>query len=143
MAKEKVFTNKRLDRLTTKHADKLISFDFHKAPSQVSEDIQDWEFVSTLPVIRITNARTIALNSSFPGWQRLIVILMALTQMPDSLLTDIFNMDSEKYKDVNLFENISGDDDDDSLRRLYFVLIPEILWTRGNETIESKIPYQK
>lgn len=143
MGKEKVFTNKRLDRLTTKHADKLISFNFRKAPSQVSEDIQDYEFVSTLPVIRITNARTIALNESFPGWQRLLVILMALTQMPDSLLTDIFNMDSEKYKDVNLFENISGINDDDSLRRLYFVLIPEILWTRGNETIESKIPYQK
>lgn len=139
----KIFKNKRLDRLTTKHADKLISFDFKKAPSQVSEGIQDWEFVSTLPIVRILNARTVALNESFPGWQRLLVVLMALTQMPDSLLIDIFNMDSGKYKDVNLFEHISGINDDDSIRRLFFVLMPEILWTRGNETIESKIPYQK
>lgn len=143
MAKDKIFTNKHLDRLTTKHTDHVVSFPFNRAPESTHKGVEDWEFVSSLPMFRLVNARKICLNESFPGWQRLLVILMALTQLPDSLLIDIVKMDSEKYKDVDLFTNIGGTDDDDSMRRLTYVLAPEITWARGNETLESKVPYQK
>lgn len=143
MAKEKVFTNRKLDRITSKHSDKLISFDFHKMPPAVQSGIQEYDFIQELPIIRITNAKTIALNEAFTNWQRLLVILMSLTQIPDSLLLDIFRMDSKKYPDVDLFSGVEGESADDTSRRLIYCLIPEILWTRGNETIESKIPYQK
>lgn len=143
MEKEKIFTNRRLDRLSTKHTDHVVSFPFNRAPESTHEGISDWEFVSSLPMVRLTNARLIVLNENFPGWKRLLVILMALTQLPDSLLVDIFKMDSEKYKDVDLFTNIGGNDDEDSMRRLVYVLAPEIAWARGNETLKSKIPYQK
>lgn len=139
----KVFTNKKLDKITTEHDYNIISFDFRKTPGKVHEGIKDWEFVQTLPIVRITNARKIALNESFPGYQKILVFLLSLNQMPDSLLLDIFHMDAKKYPDVDLFSGVEGESADDTKRRLIYCLIPEILYARGNETIESKLPYQK
>lgn len=139
----KIFTNKKMNRMTTKHGDNIISFDFTKTPAQVHEGIKDWDFIQKLPIFRIYNAKTIALNKSFPGYQKILAFLLSLNQMPDSLLLDIFQMDAKKYPNIDLFSGVEGESTEESWRRLIYCLIPEILWIRGNETLESKIPYQK
>lgn len=91
---------------------------------------EEYELFTALPFVRIEDINIILVNESFEEWQCMKNIFVALDTLPDSLLADIYQRDSKQYKGVDI-SNTMGEDSDDTLRRIIFVLIPDILWAHG------------
>lgn len=121
------------------HSEHVESFDFRKAPFQLRKDISEEDFnkILDIPFMRIEEDRKILVNESANGYQDLLEILIIIDKMPDIVLKDLFSLYSPKYKRLKV-DDIMTFNDNESWRRLFFILMIEILWSHGEDNIKSK-----
>lgn len=111
----------------------IKSYDFRLTPRElraennVSDD--DFRVFVGLPFCK-DETGTILVNEALPQWELTRDLLLALDRLPDSLLKDIYEMDSRRYaaKDVS---DVSGDSEDEAMRKVLYRLLPEIIWAHS------------
>lgn len=123
----------RFQRAYHEHSDTIASYDFNLTPKSLSAlhgvNGEAFEIYVSLPYCR-TDEGQILINESLPDWQLLRDLLLALDRLPDSLLIDIYRMDSKRYKPGDL-DNLANDTEDEMLRKTLFRLLPEVVWAHG------------
>lgn len=132
------FQNKKFQKSRTRWSDHVESFNWMKMPNELKNFFSDEEFNTfvSLPFVRIEELNEILINESFDDWECIRDILSAIDMFPSSLLSDIYKMDFNDRKHIKI-SGIAGKDDDDTIRNLIFVLIPEIMWARGENITEK------
>lgn len=110
---------------------KVASFDWGKVPGAVKKCLSDDEIktYAQLPLLNPDN-KIILINESFDGWDALKDILVSLDLLPDSLIIDIYKMDSKKFGKVDC-SNVVGKDEEESRRKLILLYIPDVLRVHG------------
>lgn len=115
------------------------SVDFRLTPMELQKvnNVSSEEFRTflQLPYCR-TNDGIILINEALPDWQLMKDLLLALDRLPDSLLLDIYRMDSKRYYGVTL-DDVSKDAPDEAMRKILYRLLPEIVWAHGNLNNEN------
>lgn len=110
------------------------SFDYRFTPVEMRKEsnVSDEDFAKflKLPYYRTADG-VILVNEAMPNWQLMRDLLLALDRLPDSLLIDIYRMDSRRYHNVDL-DNVNVDTDE-AMRRIVFQLSSEIVWAHGNQ----------
>ena len=129
---------KMLQRHRTRWSDHVESLNWLRIPAELKREFssEDFKTFVNLPFIRLEGHGTILVNEAFDGWETMRDLLSAIDIFPDSLLIDIYNMDKDKRKNVSI-SNIVGKDEDETIRNLVFILIPEIMWARGKSITEK------
>lgn len=112
----------------------IKSFDFRFTPlelkkqNKVSDD--DFKIFISLPYCR-DNQGIILVNEAIKEWKLLKDLLLSLDILPDSLLLDIYRMDSKKYQNNTLVDLSIKEDNDQIKRQVVNQLIPEIIWAHS------------
>lgn len=88
-------------------------------------------------MIRCEDNRVLWVNESMDGWKDIVEIMKSLDNLPKVVLHDLFSYYTKRCKDVNV-KNIKTFNDDETLRRMIYCFIPEIMWAYGEE-VKSKI----
>lgn len=134
------FSLKRYKKLYHNHSKHVDSFNFEKMPLKVKREFtkEEQELISQLPFIRLDDPRTLLVNER-PENDAMIEILSGLDNLQDALLYDIYNMYEQKYRDVTLDTFLIATDMNETYRRLIVLILPEILWCHGNDTIKSRL----
>lgn len=111
----------------------IKSYDFRLTPRKLREENNvsddDFKIFMGLPFCK-DETGTILVNEALPQWELTRDLLLALDRLPDSLLQDIYEMDSRRYaaKDVS---DVSGDSEDEAMRKVLYRLLPEIIWAHS------------
>ncbi len=115
------------------YSDTVHGIDFYKIPKELKNmygvSAQDFADYIQLPYFR-TNEGKILVNESYPDWELMRDLLLALDRLPDSLLLDICKMDANRWTEGEL-NNLEGDTVDEMLRKVLYRLIPEIMWAHA------------
>ena len=123
----------RLKKAYHRYIDCVDGVDFNLAPKELlamyNVDSDAFHLFKQLPYSR-DNTGKILVNEALPDWELLRDLLLALDRLPDSLLVDIYKMDSERYKQDEL-DKLDGDTTDEMLRKTLYRLIPEIIWAHS------------
>ncbi len=123
----------RVRKLYHSYGDTIAGFNFAHTPKSLRDlhgvNGEAYEIYVSLPYCR-TDEGQILVNESLPDWQLLRDLLLALDRLPDSLLIDIYRMDSKRYKLEDL-DNLANDTEDEMLRKTLFRLLPEVVWAHG------------
>lgn len=123
----------RLKKAYHRYSDCVDGVDFNLAPKELlamyNVDSDAFHLFKQLPYSR-DNTGKILVNEALPDWELLRDLLLALDRLPDSLLVDIYKMDSERYKQDEL-DKLDGDTTDEMLRKTLYRLIPEIIWAHS------------
>lgn len=120
------------------HSPHVHSFDFKNIPSEFKKDGNTYNEFIELPVIRCEENRVLWVNESMDGWKDIISILQSLDSLPKVALYDLFSYYHKRCKNVNV-KNIKTFNDEETMRRMIFCLIPEVMWTYGDDKVKSKI----
>lgn len=111
----------------------IKSFDFRMTPTELRKSLnvsdEDFRTFFKLPYCR-DDAGGILVNESFAEWKLTRDLLLSLDRLPESLLLDIYKMESKRYTE-DCLDNLSGCSDDEAMRRVLYKLLPEIMWARG------------
>lgn len=123
----------RFQKAYHRYSDTVEGVDFRLTPKEVlttyNVDDDTFQLFVSLPYSR-DNTGKILVNESFPDWELLKDLLLALDRLPDSLLVDIYRMDKGRYTQEDL-DNLEGDTTDEMLRKTLYRLIPEIIWAHS------------
>ena len=123
----------RLKKAYHRYSDCVDGVDFNLTPKELlamyNVDSDAFHLFKQLPYSR-DNTGKILVNEALPDWELLRDLLLALDRLPDSLLVDIYKMDSERYKPDEL-DKLDGDTTDEMLRKTLYRLIPEIIWAHS------------
>ena len=126
----------RLKKAYHRYSDCIDGVDFNLTPKELltmyNVDNDAFHLFRQMPYSR-DNAGKILVNEALPDWELLRDLLLALDRLPDSLLVDIYKMDSERYKPDEL-DKLDGDTTDEMLRKTLYRLIPEIIWAHSYKT---------
>lgn len=133
------FSLKRYKKLYHNHSKHVDSFNFEKMPLKVKREFtkEEQELISQLPFIRLDDPRTLLVNER-PENDALIELLSGLDNLQNALLNDIYSMYQKKYKEVNL-DNFLVPGSDETYRRMIVLVLPEIFWCHGNDTVKSRL----
>lgn len=114
------------------------SFAFSLTPTEIKKAYVTDEEYNTflkLPFCR-SNDGVILINEDIQNWEFIKDLLLALDKLPDSLLIDIYTMDSVKYQNTD-WDNILEFNIDKALRKTIYKLLPEIIWAHGKQCNEN------
>ena len=119
----------RFQKAYHKHSITVESYDFNLTPQclRALHGVDDEAFKTyiSLPYVRDDQGK-ILVNEALPDWELLRDLLLSLDRLPDSLLVDIYRMDSKRFKD-----DLMGNSTEEMLRKAIYQLIPEIIWAHG------------
>lgn len=135
-----LFKRNDLKKLYHVHSPHVDSFDFKKIPKQIKRTIpaKELPYLESIPLIRLDEPRTILLNEADEAFEEFVRIFVMLDSMRESLLHDIYNLYVQNRENVSL-ENFISEDTEETYKRILLLLIPEVLWCKGDSSIESKI----
>ena len=110
-----------------KQSEHIFSFDFRKTPPELRRMVSDVEFqvFLNLPYSR-TDEGQILVNESAPEWNLLKDFLVALDRLPDSLLLDLYKVETKRG--TGGLDDMEDCPDDEKARRIIFELLPEVIW---------------
>lgn len=115
------------------------SVDFRLTPMElkIANNVSDKDFSAflQLPYCRTDNG-IILVNEAFPDWQLMKDMLLALDRLPDSLLLDIYRIDSKRYLGIDL-DSVDRDTPDEAMRKILYRLLPEVMWAHSNQNNEN------
>lgn len=115
-------------------SDTIKSFDFRFTPPElrIQNKVSDEDFKTfiSLPYSR-DDQGIILINEAFTEWELLKDLLLSLDRLPDSLLLDIYKMDSKRYQNNTLIDLSIKEDNDETKRQILNQLIPEIIWAHS------------
>lgn len=110
----------------------IASFNWAKVPNSLKNCFSDDEMKQYLeqPLLRLNGGNILLVNEAFDGWEALKDILLSLDLLPDSLIIDIYKMDSQKFGKIDN-KSVAGKDDDETKRRIILMFAPDVLWAHG------------
>ena len=101
----------RFQKAYHRYSDTVEGVDFRLTPKEVlttyNVDDDTFQLFVSLPYSR-DNTGKILVNESFPDWELLRDLLLALDRLPDSLLVDIYRMEKGRYTQEDL-DDLWGD----------------------------------
>lgn len=135
-----LFKKNDLKKLYHSHSPHVDSFNFRKIPKQIKRTIpvKELSYLEGLPLIRIDEPRTILRNEADEAFEEFVKIFVMLNSMRDSLLHDVYGLYVRNRENASL-DNFVSEDVDETYKNILLLLIPEVLWCRGDNSIESKI----
>lgn len=135
-----LFKRNDLKKLYHSYAQHIDGFNFRKIPKQIKRTIpvKELSYLEGLPLIRIDEPRTILLNEADEAFDEFVKIFVMLDSMRDSLLHDVYGLYVRNRENASL-DNFVSEDVDETYKNILLLLIPEVLWCRGDNSIESKI----
>lgn len=117
----------------------VLSFNFLKTPPEIKEGAgSDWGIIKTLPFIRLDDNREILINTSCDDWEEWKNIFVSLDGLPNEALRDLNGLYKQKCRGVTM-ENARSWNDGQTNRNVIYLLLPELLWTHGNDSVKSRI----
>lgn len=123
--------------LIHKHSAHVASLNFHRIPRKIKKGTEDFNLIATFLFIRgEENGRIIYVNEAVEGWDAAVNIMSGLDKLPDAALYDLYHRYAEKYKGMKP-QNISTFDNGETEKRTTYVLLREILWAHGDDTVKS------
>lgn len=110
-----------------------------KMPQKVKREFtkEELELIFQLPFIRLDDPRTLLVNDK-PENSALIELLSGLDNLQNCLLHDVYSMYQDKYEEVTL-NNFQVPDINETYKRLTVLILPEIFWCHGNDTVKSRL----
>lgn len=130
---------RKYKKLYHNHSAHVDSFSFERMPHNVKREFSkdELELITQLPFIRLDDCRTLLINEK-PENDAILELLVSLDNLQDTLLHDIYSLYEERYKDVTL-DNFQVEDMNETYRRMIALIMPEILWCHGNDTVKSRL----
>lgn len=129
---------KRKDLLHQRSAH-IVSCDFRSLPACVWENADvDRDTYCKLPFIRLENPNRLLLNESHLKLKNYLSCMCILDMLPDQVLKDLYGLYSTICSGVTL-DTVEGNSDTETVRNIFFIILPEVLWCRGDTTVEGKI----
>lgn len=134
-----LFFRKNKKRNLRVHSKHVYSFDFRQIQSYSEQKISDEDFqtITTLPILRINNDRALAVNEYMDTCKGFINILTSLDKMRDTLLLDVLKLYKDQFGEIDA-DHLSGANENETYKKVVYFLIPEVLWAHGHE-ISSKL----
>lgn len=135
-----IFKKNDMKKLYHSHSPHVDSFNFKKIPRQIKRTIpaKELPYLESIPLIRLDEPRTILLNEADEAFEEFVRIFVMLDSMRDTLLHDIYAMYVRNRENVSL-DNFVSEDTEETYKNILLLLIPEVLWCRGDNSIGSKI----
>ena len=131
------FSNLKNKNLLQKQSVHVYTLNFRRLPNELKSQVDDFEQVARLPYLRgPQNQRELYVNKNAPEWKDLMQIFVSLDNLPDVVLHDMYINYRQKYK------NLTGDklktfDDSETARRTVYSLLLEVMWTHGDDGVQS------
>lgn len=136
-----VFQLRKFKNLYHVHSEHIESFNFKKTPQEIKSMIseEDFNIIQDFPILRVEEQRKILINEGCDTWEMFKDILVSLDTLPEIILRDVYSQYLPKYRSVNVKNFYVSGNEEELTRRLFFCLIPEILWAKGDEKIRSRM----
>ena len=82
--------------------------------------------------------RVLYVNKANLEWQNLIRYFVALDNLPDVILSDMYKNYQQKYKHLTA-DKLGTFNEEETIKRTMYALLVEIMWTHGNNMVRSVI----
>lgn len=117
----------------------IVSCDFRSLPAYVWENANvDKDAYCKLPFIRLENPNRLLLNESHSKLEKYLSCMCTLDMLPDQVLKDLYGLYSTICTGVT-FDTIKGNSDTETVRNIFYIILPEVLWCRGDTTVKGMI----
>lgn len=136
-----IFQLKKFKKMYHSHTAHVYSFNFKYTPAELKNTLSTEEFkqIQLLPLLRIEETRSLLLNEAVDGWSGILEILKPLDELPDVILWDLYLFYERRFKGNVTVKNISTFNDEETVRRSVYCLLPEVLWAKGDDKLKSRI----
>lgn len=106
----------------------VISFDLRKMPAYIKANISksEYDLSLQLPIIRVDEG-LLLVNESFPDWEMVKTLLVALDTLPREMLKDIYVAERKRYSDSESAAILESDSVSEKARKIIFMFCPELL----------------
>ena len=132
-------SNIKNKNLLQNHSAHVYSINFKRLPKEMKSQIDDFDKIAELPYIRgPKDQRALYVNKACPEWKEFIQYFVALDNIPDVVLSDMYKNYQQKYKHLTA-DKLAVFDERETIRRTMYSLLVEVMWTHGNDTIRSVI----
>lgn len=117
------------------HSPSVASISIKKVPNYVRAEIPKdiFEQAAQSPMLN-TSQGFILLNEDFEDFEQRKKALVSLDWLPRSLLLDIYDMERERYKDIDSDIPQQPDNPKEQIRRVYAFLMKTLLDVQDPET---------
>lgn len=136
-----VFQLKKFKKMYHSHTAHIDSFNFKYTPVELKNTLsaEEFEQLQSIPLLRIEETRSLLLNEAADGWHGILEMLKPLDELPDMVLWDLYSHYEKRFKGNVTAKNIVTFNDEETVRRSIYCLLPELLWTRGDNKLKSRI----
>lgn len=131
------FSNLKNKNLLQKQSVHVYTLNFRRLPNELKSQVDDFEQVARLPYLRgPQNQRELYVNKNAPEWKDLMQIFVSLDNLPDVVLHDMYINYRQKYKNLTA-DKLKTFDDSETARRTVYSLLLEVMWTHGDDGVQS------
>lgn len=133
---------KKESTIFKQHTDHIFSADFALIKKQLELDGESYQIdVAALPFIRqeTDSNRSLLLNETDYSFNDFKKLFCALDSLPYVLLNDLYRSYLPTRKNLSIVNYSAGTSETDKWRNTCFILLPEVMWCRGNNSIKSRI----
>ena len=131
------FSNLKNKNLLQKQSVHVYTLNFRRLPNELKSQVDDFEQVARLPYLRgPQNQRELYVNKNAPEWKGLMQIFVSLDNLPDVVLHDMYINYRQKYKNLTA-DKLKTFDDSETARRTVYSLLLEVMWTHGDDGVQS------
>lgn len=131
------FSNLKNKNLLQKQSVHVYTLNFRRLPNDLKSQVDDFEQVARLPYLRgPQNQRELYVNKNAPEWKDLMQIFVSLDNLPDVVLHDMYINYRQKYKNLTA-DKLKTFDDSETARRTVYSLLLEVMWTHGDDGVQS------
>lgn len=120
------------------HSPHIYSFNFKKIPAEIKKGIDGFDEIADMLFVRNEAERTLLINESDQSWKYVIQILVPLDNLPEVAIRDLYTLYSERYGDITA-DKIQTLDESETIAQTICCLLPEIMWTHGDDNIKSRV----
>ena len=131
------FSNLKNKNLLQKQSVHVYTLNFRRLPNELKSQVDDFEQVARLPYLRgPQNQRELYVNKNAPEWKDLMQMFVSLDNLPDVVLHDMYINYRQKYKNLTA-DKLKTFDDSETARRTVYSLLLEVMWTHGDDGVQS------
>ena len=131
------FSNLKNKNLLQKQSAHVYTLNFRRLPNELKSQVDDFEQVARFPYLRgQQNQRELYVNKNAPEWKDLMQMFVSLDNLPDVVLHDMYINYRQKYKNLTA-DKLKTFDDSETARRTVYSLLLEVMWTHGDDGVQS------
>ena len=132
-------SNIKNKNLLQNHSAHVYSINFKRLPKEMKSQIDDFDKIAELPYIRgPKEQRALYVNKANLEWQNLIRYFVALDNLPDVILSDMYKNYQQKYRHLTA-DKLSTFNEEETIKRTIYALLLEVMWSHGNDVVRSVI----